>query len=163
MYSIMTVHGRIYLSDHVYFHKDAVPSNNHTEANKKLGMNPGNAPNHWATVPSRLTMQISEMEMLTLKVLRCICAAFCVLTFLCAHMYWPHWWSRLFFIGSIKFQQTFLSRNWQWMCFACLRPRPAGGNRLPHTQTHWGHLGSQAAESNSSQEYLLWCDPDDRK
>ena len=38
--------------------------------------------------------------------------------------------------GSIKSQQTFQSRNWQWMYFACLCPRPAGGNQLPHTRAH---------------------------
>lgn len=45
------------------------------------------------------------------------------------------------------------SQTFPLMCFACLYPYPAGGNRLLHADTHWGHLGSQAAESNCSQEY----------
>lgn len=37
---------------------------------------------------------------------------------------------------SINSQQTFLSRNWHCVCvFACLRPRPAGGIRLPYADT----------------------------
>lgn len=81
---------------------------NHTKSNKKLSVNPGNAPNRWATVSLRFTRQITQMEMLALiKVLSCMCA----------YMYWPHGWSRLSDMGhrnTIRAQWSVLQwGNWK--------------------------------------------------